>query len=180
MDPVNLIGLIGHAQNGKTTAANRLAEMNWNIVSFASPLKEMLATLGVPVENLYGKHKEAPLPMLCGMTARHAMQTLGTEWGRNLIGPDIWRMAWRSKVKTMLGAGAMVVADDVRFPNEVETIKEMGGLVIRIVRAPRSSFDTHGSEAEIAGLQEDRTITNFGTVDGLRNRISCYGNGLVR
>ncbi len=177
MVPVNLIGITGHAQNGKTTCAERLIEMGWHRVPFASILKEMLGVMCVPHANLYGSEKEEALEMLCGKSARYAMQTLGTELGRTLIGQEIWVNSWKARVGPMLQTGTMVVVDDVRFPNEVEVIQDMGGFIIRVIRSD-SSHDVHESEVQIDSLEYDHTITNFKGVEELRQKISCFGKGV--
>ncbi len=178
MDPVNLIGLVGHAQNGKSTCAIQLVKMGWHLEPLAGPLKEMLINLGVPPSHVWGADKEVPMDMLCGMTARHAMQTLGTEWGRNLIGENIWLRAWKVKVFKALLQRRKVVVDDVRFPNEAQAIKDMGGFIIRVLRADIDSSDVHSSEAVIDSLEYDHMLTNFGSKEELLDKIATFGKGL--
>lgn len=126
-----LIGLSGPLGAGKSLAA-RLLSVHYGlpIVPLAAPLKAMLETLGVPPANLYGTpaQKAEPLAMLGGKSAREAMQTLGTEWGRQLVSESLWRDAWLAK------AGTRAIADDVRFADEAEMIRSRGGVVLRIVR----------------------------------------------
>jgi hypothetical protein len=62
-----------------------------------------------------GDLKEAVHPEL-GVSPRHLMVTLGTEWGRDAVHPDLWVRIWAAS----LPEAAHVVAEDVRFPNEVE------------------------------------------------------------
>jgi phosphomevalonate kinase len=64
---------------------------------------------------------------------RNLLQYEGTENGRNVLGEDIWIKyfdSWR-KVFTSRGVDAIVVVD-VRFHNEVDYIRNLGGLLIRI------------------------------------------------
>jgi len=99
---------------------------------FAAPLKRMIEALGVDRKHLYGTpaEKAEPLPLFGGLTARHAMQTLGTEWGRQCIGNNFWVTAWFATMPT----SPVVIADDVRFENEARAIINGGGLVIQVVR----------------------------------------------
>ena len=96
----NLIALTGLAGSGKTTAADYLVKAHgFACISFAGPIKSMLRTLGLTaledIEEVFeGEGKEKPNRLLCGKSPRFAMQTLGTEWGRDLIGPDLWVNAW--------------------------------------------------------------------------------------
>ncbi len=177
MDPVNLIGFVGHARNGKSTCAMKLVGMGWHLEPLAGPIKEMLINLGVPPSHVWGGDKEVPMPLLCGMTARHAMQTLGTEWGRDLIGENIWLNAWKLKVNKHLSQRRMVVVDDVRFPNESKAIKDMGGFIIRVLRNEPDSSDDHSSEVLIDSIKYDHILTNFGSVEELRDKIAIFGKG---
>ena len=59
---------------------------------FAAPLKAMFAALGIAPAPRDDPRvwRETPHPLLCGRTPRQALQTLGTEWGRDCIGDDVW------------------------------------------------------------------------------------------
>lgn len=138
-----IVGLCGKEGAGKTTAAGLLRDhYGATIVPFAAPLKYMLEALGVPPENLYGTldDKNAPLDMLAGHSARHAMQTLGTEWGRRCLGPDFWAAIWRAKVENLaanMSGGlqpVVIVADDVRFGSEVDAVRAAGGIVLCVAK----------------------------------------------
>jgi hypothetical protein len=46
--------------------------------------------LGLKDEHFFDRQlKETPLPVI-GKSPREIMQTLGTEWGRRLVNPDLW------------------------------------------------------------------------------------------
>lgn len=135
------VAFTGLAQSGKTTCAKWLVDkFGFGLLSFAAPLKRMLATL-VTVHD-----KEATPDVLCGKTVRHAMQTLGTEWGRQLIGPDIWIRAAQAEYERVRLAGVPgVTCDDVRFDNEAELVQKLGGIVIELER-PGQARMAHVSE----------------------------------
>lgn len=174
-----VVGLCGPEGAGKSTAAAALRShfASVEVIPFARPLKRMLEALGVPPENLYGSpdQKTAAVPLLNNFSARVAMQTLGTEWGRRHIGPDIWVRAWRGEVER--SKARVIVADDVRFPNEVDEIRKIGGTVILILRSTEQwrNVPRHASEA-FHTLTYDRTLMNDETPDALGARIA----GLVR
>lgn len=158
-----LVGFCGPEGAGKSTAAHIVSELTGGtILPFAAPLKAMIAALGVPHGCIYGTQaeKEMPLAMLGGKTARHAMQTLGTEWGRQCMGADFWRDAWLAKADTM---GDVVIADDVRFPNEAEAILSRGGCVFKLLGSPNDMqrVARHASEA-FAALPCTAVIPNYG------------------
>lgn len=142
-----LVGFCGRAGAGKTTAAQILVERHgYRRVRFAGPLKAMMAALGLSAAEIDGPLKESPCALLAGRTPRHAMQTLGTEWGRDQIDPDLWLRAWAREVDDGLAAGRAVVVDDVRFPNEVGAIRARGGVIVRI-GGRGGEIPAHASEA---------------------------------
>jgi len=170
-----LIGLYSPAPGcGKTTVADLLIEHQR--VSFAAPLKEavsnMLHELGLPGFNYAYIDKEA-IVLEVGVSARHMMQTLGTEWGRACIHPDFWVMIARAKTQRIMADGRSVVIDDVRFPNEAAMIRDLGGELWRIDR-PGVSYDgEHSSEGALEDITPDRVIVNDGTITQLKEKI--YG-----
>jgi hypothetical protein len=169
-----LIGLYSPAPGcGKTTVADLLIEHQR--VSFAAPLKRavsyMLSELGLDGFRYVYTDKEAIIPEL-GVSARHMMQTLGTEWGRACIHPDFWVMIARAEAQRILADGGSVVIDDVRFPNEATMIRELGGELWRIDR-PGVSYDgDHSSESGLEDIAPDRVIVNDGTLVQLKEKLS--------
>ena len=158
-----VIGFSGLKGSGKTTAAEYMVTHHGFIcMSFAQPIKDMLRVLGV----LKDWPKEEPHPLLCGMTPRHALQTLGTEWGRVMIGGDIWVNIVKDWIKNSKALNRIVI-DDVRFKNERAMIEELNelpnhrGLVGCISRKETANAgDQHQSEMEILELSHDFTIQN--------------------
>jgi energy-coupling factor transporter ATP-binding protein EcfA2 len=121
------------------------------VLPLAGPLKSMLRTLGVPEIHLTGTlaDKEVPLDLLCGRTARHAMQTLGTEWGRECIHPELWLRAWRYAAEQVTSAGgcpSLIIIDDLRFDNEAAYLRGLGAIIVRLfARASTTSRATPAS-----------------------------------
>ncbi len=170
-----LIGLYSPAPGcGKTTAANLFIEHQR--VSFAAPLKRAVwrlldkLNIRLPGAHYVYTDKEAIIPEL-GVSARHMMQTLGTEWGRACIHPDFWVMIARAKTQRIMADGRSVVIDDVRFPNEAAMIRELGGELWRIDR-PGIAYDgDHSSEGGLEEITPDRVIVNDGTIAQLKEKI---------
>lgn len=135
-----LIGLTGLAGSGKSTAAAELEAGGFIRLRFAGPLKDMMRALLVAGgaseaearDMIDGDLKEVPVEILCGTTPRHGMQTLGTEWGRHLIGKGLWVNLTMTRALQLVEAGRNVVIDDVRFPDEAEAIRTAGGVVWRL------------------------------------------------
>jgi hypothetical protein len=144
-----LIGFCGVAGAGKSFAAVHLVRNHgFSRLRFAGPLKDMMRALGLNESEIEGADKERPSDLLGGKTPRHAMQTIGTEWGRELIDPDLWTRAWGRAADNALAAGQSIVVDDVRFSNEAAAIWARGGSLVRLFRegAGSSSGGAHASE----------------------------------
>ena len=182
-----IIGLTAPAGAGKSLAAAYLAERHgFARVRFADPLKAMLRAFYVSLDlssaeierRIEGDLKEVPDPDLCGRTPRRAMQGLGTEFGREVVGRDLWTRAWASRSDLALITGRSVVAEDVRFANEAETVRARGGIVVRIVRpdAETARPGAAGHASEAMDFPADITIRNDGTPEVLFARL----DGVIR
>lgn len=161
----NIVALSGFMGAGKTEAGKVLiAEFGYERVRFAGPLKAMLRALGLNSEQVDGDQKEVPSELLCGLTPRHAMQTLGTEWGRGCMHSNLWVEAWKAAVNDK----KRVVVDDIRFPNEAEAVKSLGGVIWRVER-PGVGPSDHASESQAIG--HDTLVYNEGDKADLRNAV---------
>ena len=170
-----IIGLYSPAaQSGKTTVAQYLQERGYCRLPFAQPMRDMLSVmlsdLGYSEEHI-AHHlyvdKEAVVAEL-GVSARHLLRTLGTEWGRECVSPSVWLDVWLAKARRK----SFVVVDDVRFTNEAELIRLLGGEVWRITRPGVVRNTEHASEG---GLDEWEHFTcdivNSGSISDLLNGL---------
>lgn len=173
-----LIGLSGLKWNGKTTAGKYLSEKHGFVhTKFAAPLKDMLRTLlrhGECDEDIIeriieGDLKEKPNAYLGNRTPVHAMQTLGTEWGRDLIVDGLWGNIWQSRAVKLMEDGCSVLVDDARFPNEAARIRSMGGYVA-LIKGRSTVQHGHVSE-DLSWLTPDYTIINDGDMDRLHKQL---------
>jgi hypothetical protein len=166
-----LIGLTGAAGCGKSTAAQHLIGVYGFLrVKLAEPLKDMLRAVGLTDDEIEGHLKEKPCAILCGNTPRHAMITLGTEWGRECIGSNFWTGLWTRKVERYLDEGHDIVVDDCRFQNEVEAIEALGGHVIKVIR-PCNDLPAINHVSE-AGVEAHMSLFNDGPVEILHHRLA--------
>ena len=172
-----LIGLYSHAPgSGKSTVAN----MTWDFkkISFASPMREFCANLlsalghdGVVLLRDRGKKEEKIAEI--GVSPRQMMQTLGAEWGRSCIHPELWIMVAAGAVEQQRKLGRDVVIDDVRFPNEAEMIRRLGG-ELWLVDRPGVVYDgDHASEGALADVVPDAVINNSGSLEQLREVVAA-------
>lgn len=164
-----VIALTGLAGSGKSTASKYLAEKHgYQLVKFAGPLKDMLRAIGLSEAQIEGELKEEPCEWLQGATPRHAMQTLGTQWGRACIGPSFWIELWVRRVNLIIAAGGRVVVDDCRFPNEADEVRKLGGVVWKIV-GRGGIAGAHESEAGCG--EADALLANVRDEQALRRNI---------
>jgi hypothetical protein len=173
-----VVAFTGLAGAGKSTAALHLVERHgYQRIRFAGPLKSMLAALGLSGAEIDGDRKEVPSDLLCGKTPRWAMQTLGTEWGRDIIGVDLWIRAWRAAVDRTL-PGSCVVVDDLRFPNEAAAIRAVGGIIVRVDR-PGAGAGAAGHVSEGQALPADQSISNSGSIDQLTIAVDAIARDMT-
>lgn len=149
---MKLIAFTGPKGCGKSTFAKMVVNHSKvlpgprEILSFAGPLKAMLRAI-LPPEAYTPEGKEDVRYGMCGRTPRYLMQTLGTEWGRRMVGEDVWVEAVRHQI---LGSGAQtILIDDLRFNNEAEMVMDLGGEVWSIHRDGISWGGGHESESGI-------------------------------
>jgi hypothetical protein len=162
-------------QMGKSTVAEHLIKAHgFHRLRFAAALKDMLRTLlqrhaGIAEDMvdryIDGDLKELVIPEL-GVTARWLAQSLGTEWGRTHIRPDLWVHVTGMAVSRWRAMGRDVVIDDMRFENELQMVRSLGGHCIRIERPGIVYEAKHASEGALNGVQM-HTIWNDGTIDQL-------------
>ena len=190
---MNRIGIIGKKGHGKDSVGDVFIEgLNYRRVAFADRIKEMVHVgLDIPREVLWGPAsvKEMIHPRW-GVSVRHMLQTLGTEWGRRLIHTDIWiKLALETdipRIEKAEGEQKWIVTD-VRFPNEVQLLREHGFTLVKVVRpgydariaeqAKKEGWEerlmeerAHASEALVDGLEYDMSIVNDGTLLDLREK----------
>lgn len=132
-------------------------------IALADPLRSFIASItGLTHEELTDSDlKEQPLDWLNGTSPRRMMQTLGTEWGRELIDPELWLKVARRQIEAAKRRGAPgVVIPDIRFDNEAEMVRQLGGTIVQLVRPGASTVADHPSEDGIPESLIDLTIRN--------------------
>lgn len=149
-----IVGLVGFADAGKGSASRILVEKH-NCVAdaFAGPVKDACAVIfGWSRELLEGDTKESrefreavdtywsTILDWPDFTPRIAMQYEGTEGGRNVFGEALWVGSLVKRVTGRNESGKGTVVTDVRFPNEIVTVRNMRGLVVRVKRGPEPAW----------------------------------------
>ena len=160
----DLFALTGPKGAGKTTLAYLLTEHSPVItrMAFATPLRMMLEAIGV-TSYYHTYNKDMPIPHIPGHpTARHLMQTLGTEWGRDLIHRNIWAGLASAAFSRIREQSYTVIVDDLRFHNEVDVIKKGDGIIVRVLRDGLEETDEHESERYWKDIEPDFVVQNSG------------------
>ena len=193
-----IIGLIGLINSGKGTVGSMLIEQGFQHESFANSLKDATASIfnwdramlegdtsasraqRETVDEWWNERLQIP-----DFTPRVALQILGTDILRNHFHADIWVLSMEARIKD---AKQNVVITDVRFPNEVRIIRELGGKIVRIKRGNDPEWfslaasdhesmpviypNVHASEYSWAGTTPDYLIDNKGTIEDLREIVN--------
>jgi hypothetical protein len=127
------------------------------IYNFADILKQNVCIdiLGMTYSQCYGSdaEKNELTDLEWGgerLTARDAMQLIGTDLFRKLK-TNVWASATLKKIDKEKPRISIIT--DCRFPNEVDAVKEYGGVVVRLTRKYDSS--THTSETILDQDQYD-------------------------
>lgn len=168
-----LIGLTAPARAGKDTIGDMLSKhFNSARVAFAAPLRSALRAMipDLTDEHFFGSLKEVPLDWL-GKSPRQLMQTLGTEWGRNLIHSEIWLKLAERAIDKYHSQQFHVVVTDVRFENEAHFIRQKGGQIWHIRRGDAPKVNAHASEAGVQVVKGDLIIDNNGSLDQLEGLV---------
>lgn len=179
-----VIGIIGYLKSGKDTVADfvtskTLDSYNFRKYSFAGPLKEATKVLfGWDDDMVHDQSKKEIVDPAWGISPRQALQVLGTdimrEWFpnkfplfRTTVGSNFWVM----KFKKLVGENpdTNYIIPDVRFPNECQAIKDLGGIIVRVHRdSAIPKYIPHPSEnVELLQPMVDINIENNGSIDEL-------------
>lgn len=140
---------------------------------------------------------------LIKLTPRKLLQLIGTECGRNILHPNIWVNALFSEYrpidlhnnisnKDVLDYSSATfpnwIISDMRFPNELQAVKDRDGLTIRVNRDIDCSLcfgkgcthcyegkvenqGQHESETALDDAEFDIIINNNGTLDDLITKV---------
>lgn len=179
-----IIAFAGRKQSGKTSACEFVSNVFVNtkqkiacIYNFADPLKILCQTiLGLTYEQCYGTDDQKNELVNCywenkQLSAREVMQIVGTDMFRKMQ-HNVWADATIRKIKDEKLPLALIA--DCRFSNEVDAIKNAGGLVIKLNRNLYNS--THASETALDDSRYDPThfdlvIDNQNLSIGEKNEI---------
>ena len=134
-----IIGIMGAVGSGKDTCGDYLASTHeFRKVAFAKRVKDVAhAAFGWDRELLEGATAESRawrerVDPVWGFSPRHALQKIGTEMFRAHLDADIWVKAVRNELTASPEQNFVIT--DVRFENEVDMIKALGGHIVYVER----------------------------------------------
>ena len=203
-----IIGICGFIGAGKDTIADYLVNIHeFRRESFANSLKDAVsAVFGWDRVMLEGRTRQARewreqvdtwWAQRLGMpdlTPRLMLQLWGTDVCRKHFHDDVWIASLENKLRNSRDD---VVISDCRFPNEIASIRNAGGVVIRVVRGDEpewyehainynagakrigwaigrthlENLGIHASEYSWVGTRFDAVIDNNGSVDDLYTQV---------
>jgi hypothetical protein len=168
-----IIAFAGRKQSGKTTCSEFVAKYfngsiesfnSAKIYNFADPLKKDICIniFGMKYDQCYGSDDQKNELVDCywegkQLSAREVMQVVGTDIFRKMK-QDVW--AGATIIKIQKEKPDLAIIADCRFPNEVESIKRAGGIVIKLTRNPYNS--NHTSETALDEI--NYPVSNFDLV----------------
>lgn len=185
-----LVVVAGRKSSGKTTIADYLRNRGYRRASFAGRLKKLTAAIyGWSEEDLWtdeGKESLLPTPVDWGrdeadklgamIGAKRPLLATPKQFFRRrealqYIGTDVLREYDQdfhvNSLKEDISDGQKYVLDDCRFLNELQFCREMGCLVVLIVRPGWYRYSNHRSEIELKRRHFRNIIVNDGGAEDL-------------
>lgn len=186
---MEIIGLLGHQGVGKNYIAEKilpqiLSQKNTLVLALADHFKvDCICKHGLAYDKAFGKKD---------FKTRKLLQKVGTEEGRNVYGSDIWTNTTYTWMKIFHERGIeRFIISDLRFQNEVDWIKEIGGIVIKIEATIRNKkrlqeeanndkdkneIKNHISELGIDKISNYDIKVNNNPKDNISEQLNSYFN----
>lgn len=202
---MQIIGLVGLIGAGKDTVADILVNHGYQKESFARSLKDVTSSIfGWNRELLNGTTEESRVfrervddfwsgVFSYDVTPRNMLQRLGTEVLRDNLHNDVWVYSLINRIQN--SEYNKFTISDVRFPNEIHTLKGVGAKIYCVKRGPDpiwynefigktyeqklevqnklklDGLNIHASEWAHIGIEVDGIIENDSTLEDLRETV---------
>ena len=204
-----IIAFAGRCRSGKTELSNICERYGYKKIYFALPLKMLCSKLlnksidelnklkadktelGITIDDEYCKviSEETNISLddvekICkGIVikdVRHMLQFIGTDLIRKC------NREWHvNRIREMISPKEKYVIDDVRFPNELNLVRELGGDCWFIIRPTIENISNHASETSLTwDLFGNKIIVNDSGLNLFRFKwevfFSKYDESLVK
>lgn len=202
-----IIGVCGFIGSGKDTIADYLVNYHgFRRESFANSLKDAVSNIfGWDRTMLEGRTKQSrewreqvddwwTNRLGTKVTPRLMLQLWGTEVCRKGFHDDIWIAALENKLRNSTDD---IVISDCRFPNEIKSIRDAGGIIVWVKRGELpewyqdavntnegrgnmswliskdrlAKLGIHASETAWVGTKFDAILENDGSIDQLFSKV---------
>lgn len=175
-----IIGLHGNKRAGKDTAYSFIQSMypHAQRLAFADKIKESLAALfGVSIREINTLKEEGGVFKVESQSLEHSYtwrsfaQRYGTEAHRDIFGENFWVDMILPKDPGLISDNQLLIVTDVRFKNEAERIKYLGGHIIYIDRLNLLNNDSHISEERLPEEYFSYIINNNSSLSQFKERV---------
>lgn len=189
-----LLGIGGWKAAGQDTFAGFLGD-DWVVIGMSERLYEALLKVNPSIvcpigegDNVEVMKLSTYLKDVCKgdwakakrlQEVRSLLQSLGTDVVREMIDEDAWVEMMRVRVRQLHAQGKNVAVTGIRFPNELNAIKEMGGSTAWVQGASGRNTDTHTSEVSLAEADFDFAVYNTGTIEDLKGTAAQIADMLT-
>lgn len=135
-----IVGITGKIGSGKSTLSNIFQNYGFEEYAFAKPLKDIARIFGFDEESLYGSQEDKEkIHPYWGISSRRFLEKIGTELfreGLKEVLPDMRgsNSIWVELFKKNVGYDRNIVLSDVRYKDEEDAIRSMGGIIIKTIR----------------------------------------------
>lgn len=180
-DTCTVVAFMGKKRVGKNTCADFLSEhYAFASIAFADPLYDAVdAMFQIDSRSAYWqRQKDTRIVAGTGKTLRQILQTLGTEWGRCMVHPDVWvhllEVRARAAAASLAGATglkARFAISDVRMGNETLWCRE-NGVLVYVENHALPDDDPHISEQSLDPSACRYRVKNTGTKSYLYGQLN--------
>jgi hypothetical protein len=179
-----VVGVCGNAGCGKNAAvefftkvaSHHFGSMRCTELAFADPIREISKIFGFTPEQMTDRVLKETVDEFWGISPRTFMQKVGTEMFRDNLDEDVWIKLALKRIEALskpyeveigfprgrMGTRRIIFITDVRFPNEAQAIRDIGGTIVKVIRDgfSKSGENLHPSEKFIHDMKCDLELVN--------------------
>ncbi len=174
-----VILILGHINSGKSTISKYILNSYFNVNKFAlgDAVKIFVSDLFNTLHDINPNISNISLNSLYDRSTkenyRDYLQRISTDVVRKHIGENVWVNMVINQIDQVLDYSKIIIVDDVRFKNELNTFKNKypNLITIRVTRPGYETQSDHISEHDLDNYIPDYTIINSNSLDYLYNEV---------